>query len=38
VKVDQLVSRTFPLAEGLAAFDFVKKTSPLKVLLRMTPS
>lgn len=36
VKVDQMVSRTFPLEEGLAAFEFVKKTSPLKVLLRMT--
>jgi len=35
VKVDQLVSRTFPLAEGVAAVDFVEKTSPLKVLLRI---
>ncbi|MBI4166009.1 MAG: alcohol dehydrogenase catalytic domain-containing protein [Acidobacteria bacterium] len=38
VKVDQLVSRTFPLEEGLAAFDFVKKTSPLKVLLQVAPA
>ena len=36
VKVDQLVSRTFPLEEGVAAIDFVRKTSPLKVLLRVT--
>jgi alcohol dehydrogenase len=34
VKVDQLISKVFPLDEGLAAFDFVRKTSPLKVLLR----
>lgn len=35
VQVNQLVSRTFPLEEGVAAFDFVEKTSPLKVLLRV---
>ncbi len=35
VKVDQLISRTFPLEEGVAAMEFVKKVSPLKVLLRM---
>ncbi len=38
VKVDQLVSRVFPLDEGLAAFEFVRKASPLKVLLRVTPA
>jgi alcohol dehydrogenase len=34
VKVDQLVSKTFPLADALAAFDYLKQGSPLKVLLR----
>jgi alcohol dehydrogenase len=38
VKVEPLVSRIFPLEEGLAAFEFVRKSSPLKVLLRMEPS
>ena len=35
VKVDQLVSKTFPLEDGVAAFEYVRKNSPLKVLLRM---
>lgn len=35
VKVDQLVSKTFSLDDGVAAFEYVRKNSPLKVLLRM---
>jgi alcohol dehydrogenase len=38
VKVEPMVSKTFPLADALAAFDFVRKTSPLKVLIRMAPA
>jgi len=34
VKVDQLVSKTFPLADALAAFEYLKRGSPLKVLLQ----
>jgi threonine dehydrogenase-like Zn-dependent dehydrogenase len=34
VKVDQLISKTFPLSDGLAAFEHLKHGSPLKVLLR----
>jgi alcohol dehydrogenase len=34
VKVDQLISKTFPLADAPAAFDYLRHGSPLKVLLR----
>jgi alcohol dehydrogenase len=33
VKVDQLVAKTFPLEQGLAAFDYLSSASALKVLL-----
>lgn len=36
VKVDQLIAKTFPLAEGLAAFDYVAGSSCLKVLINPT--
>ena len=38
VQVEPLISKTFPLEEGVAAFEFVRKTSPLKVLLRIAPA
>lgn len=34
VHVEEMISRVFPLAEGLEAFDYVENASCLKVLLR----